>query len=120
MGTIRLDELCTGPFHFYDIGSYVSRMIKSIFVLCVFIAAVGAQCRMACKPGMRISKFGCTCVISCDTPTKLCRAGQSHFDKRGCKTCISPELVLKGDAEVAEEVKTAQEEMVDEKENRSQ
>merc|ERR1711872_96102 len=119
--TIRQEQLRTGTFHSYDIGSYVSRMIKSIFVLCVFIAAVGSQCRKACPPGMRISGF-CSCVLSCPIPAELCRAGQSQkFDKRGCKTCVN--FLPRGrGAEVAEEVKTAleekaQEEMVDEAKN---
>merc|ERR1711962_325860 len=143
MGTIRSEQLSTGPFYFYDIDSEVSKMIKPIFVLCVFIAAIRANpfrqndnCKMACGPCevMEVSKFGtCKCYDGCPPVTTICKAGKSpEYDTCGCKTCRygSDSVILlpklpKVDAEVAEEVKTAleeeaQEEKVEKAENRSQ
>merc|ERR1712087_361174 len=106
MGTIRQEELNTGPFPFYDIDGEVSRMIKPIFVLCVFIAAVHAypfrvkstfkighfgRCKMACHPCMVMTGF-CSCNPRCSpfSKTKPCKAGQvQEVDKCGCKTCGS-------------------------------
>jgi len=97
-------------------------MIKPIFVLCVFIVAIHAYpfrqklfgaCtspRVPCLP-CQIMTSSCACICPW---TERCKAGQSpEFDACDCASCRG-----------AEEVKTAleeeaQEEMVEEAENRS-
>merc|ERR1712112_538573 len=120
-------------FFFYVIDNQVSRMIKPIFALCVFIAAIqaypsrqnqdcnGASCGLCgISTDNGVISYpaeccDCTCVLIPCYHAKICKAGQSpEKDTCGCRTCYVPK-----------EVKTAleeeaQEELVEETENRSQ
>merc|ERR1711872_595892 len=95
---IRLEQLSTGSLFFYVIDNKVSRMIKPIFALCVFIAAIQAypfrqnqSCKMSCAPCDELVKVPGNCFCQsrpCSLDIPKCKDGQSpEPDTCNCRTC---------------------------------
>merc|ERR1711872_403059 len=125
---IRLEQLSTGSLFFYVIDNKVSRMIKPIFALCVFIAAIQAypfrqnqSCKMSCAPCDELVKVPGSCFCQsrpCSGDIPKCKDGQSpEPDTCNCRTCWNGAVADKFKIAYEEE---AREEMVEEAENRSQ